>query len=124
MPKTLRSLLCSQNVWFLVNFERLRTNLKKVLEKTPVLKFGYGLMGLRKPYFETKNIHFKKSHKAENVNPLRFLNIHSVAKYQKIEGEPFGDFEKFSKKVSQSRNGGLIVPKKKWKRNPSASECL
>ena len=30
---------------------------------------------------------------------LRFLNIHSFAKFEKkIEGGPFGDFEKFSKK--------------------------
>ena len=40
-------------------------------------------------------------------------HIHSVAKYQKIEGGLFGDFETFSKKVSQSRKGGKVsMPKK------------
>ena len=29
-----------------------------------------------------------------------FSNIHSVAKYQKVEGVLFGDFEKFSQKKS------------------------
>ena len=32
-----------------------------------------------------------------------FFNIHSVAKYEKIEGGLSGDIENFSKKVSQSR---------------------
>ena len=32
--------------------------------------------------------------------PLRFFNNHSVAKFQKNEGEPIGVFEKFSKKKS------------------------
>ena len=44
---------------------------------------------------------FTMPKKTERENPLRFFNIHSVRKYQKIEGGPFGDF--FSKKVSQSR---------------------
>ena len=37
--------------------------------------------------------------KTERVDPLGFSNIHSVAKQQKIEGGPFGEF--FSEKVSQ-----------------------
>ena len=40
------------------------------------------------------------------VGPLGFFNIHSGAKHQKIEGGPFADFEKFPKKVSQSRKKG------------------
>ena len=36
----------------------------------------------------------------KNVKWGTFLNIHSVAKYQKIEGGPFGDIKKFAKKKS------------------------
>ena len=32
-----------------------------------------------------------------------FFNIHSVTKYQKFEGGPFGDVKNFSKEVSQCR---------------------
>ena len=57
--------------------------------------------GLRKPNFNTKNIPFEKRHNAGNCergDPLRFFNIHSVAKFQNIEGGLFGDFnKKFSK---------------------------
>ena len=35
---------------------------------------------------------------------MRFYNIHSVAKYQKIEGGPFGDFTKMSKKKTKNEN--------------------
>ena len=41
--------------------------------------------------------------KCKRGDPLRFINIHSVAKYQKCEGGPFGDIGKISKKVSQRR---------------------
>ena len=47
--------------------------------------------------------------KTERVDPLRFSNIHSVAKQQKNEGEPFGE-KIFRKKVSQCQ--------KNWKRGP------
>ena len=50
----------------------------------------------------------KKAHNAEKYSkgdPLGFFNIHSVGKYQKIEGGPFGGkqiFEKFhSRKYSK-----------------------
>ena len=45
--------------------------------------------------------------------PLRFLNNHSVAKFQKkIEGEHIGVFEKFSKEKKKMRIfNSLIVPK-------------
>ena len=46
-------------------------------------------------------IFLKKSHNAEKTergDPLGFFNIHSVGKYQKIEGGPFGEF--FSRKQS------------------------
>ena len=44
---------------------------------------------------------------------LRFCNIHFYANFQKkIEGGPFGDFEKFSKKKQKMRIfNSLIVPK-------------
>ena len=51
--------------------------------------------------------------KTVKEGPLRFFNIHSVAKFQKkLKGGPFGDIEDVSKKVSQSRKmGESIVPK-------------
>ena len=36
-------------------------------------------------------------------DPLRFYNIHSVEKYQKIEGGPSGDFTEISKKKYKKR---------------------
>ena len=52
----------------------------------------------------TKNNHFEKSHNVENCkrgDPLGFLKIQFVAKYQKIEGGPFGDIKKLSKKKNE-----------------------
>ena len=53
---------------------------------------------------------FEQCHSAEKCkrgDPLRFFDIHCVAKHQKLKGGPFG--EKISiQKVSKSR----IVPKK------------
>ena len=46
------------------------------------------MLGLRKPIFKTKIIRFEKSHNAENCKRRAlwdFFNIHSVAKFQKIE---------------------------------------
>ena len=94
--------------------------------KNAGLKIGYSVLVLRKPNFTTKNIQFAKSHNAKNCqrgNPLRFLNIHSVAKYQKeLKGEPFWDIKKFSKKtVTKSKKrgegGSLIVSKGNLLRN-------
>ena len=60
---------------------------------------------LRKPNFNTKIIPYEKCRNAGNCergDPLRFLNIHSVAKFQKIEGGLFGVFnKKFSKKKTK-----------------------
>ena len=42
-----------------------------------------------------------------------FLNIHYVAKCQKIGGAPFGNIKKFAKNVPQSRNN---MHKKNWSR--------
>ena len=33
-------------------------------------------------------------------DPVGFINIHCVAKYQNIEGGPFGAIKKLSKKIS------------------------
>ena len=64
-------------------------------------KLGYSALGLRKPNFNTKIIPFRKSHNTGNCergDPLRFLNIHSVAKFQKIEVGLFGVFKNFFRK--------------------------
>ena len=39
--------------------------------------------------FEEKSRNAEKTERGER---LRFFNIHSVGKFQKIEGGPFGDF--------------------------------
>ena len=70
------------------------------------------MLGLRKPNFKTKIITFEKSHKAENCERgvLRdFLTSILLRYFKKIEGGPFGDFEKFSKKMRIFNS--LIVPK-------------
>ena len=46
--------------------------------------------------------------KTERGDPFRFFNIHSVGKYQKIEGGPFGEF--FFEKRSHSRKYSKGVP--------------
>ena len=64
------------------------------------------MLGLRKPNFNTKIISFEKSHKDENCerrDPSRFFNIHSVAKFQKIEGGLFGVFKKSSRKTKNEK---------------------
>ena len=47
--------------------------------------------------------------KLKEGDPLGFLNIHSVGKYQKKLRGPFGEFS-FRKKVSQSRKYSKGVP--------------
>ena len=48
-------------------------------------------------------------------DPLRFFNTQFVAKYQKIEREPFGDNKNFSKKSrkagshSAEKSGNLLL---------------
>ena len=63
---------------------------------------------LRIPNFKTINDQFEKSRKTKNCekgDPLGFLNTQIIAKYQKLEGGPFGAILKISEK-------SLIVPKK------------
>ena len=101
----MRSPLRSQNVSFLVKIEGGfdENKFKKSrVEKTPVFKktkIGYSVLGLRKPNFRTKTIPFDKKisiPKTVKGGPFRFFNIHSVAKFQKIEGGPSGVFQKNS----------------------------
>ena len=100
-------------------------------------KYGYSVLGLKKPHFKTKIIHFEKSHDAENCKrgPLRPFEIHavakfqpletlknlkkkqhfyirSVAKYQKLKGGRLGTLENFRKSHNAEKRGSLIVPKK------------
>ena len=54
--------------------------------------------------------------KTERVDPLRFSNIHSVAKQQKNEGELFGE-KNFRKKVSQCQKkleAGTLWSRRVW----------
>ena len=63
------------------------------------------MLGLRKPNFRTKIIHFETSHNAENCKrgPLRFFNNHSVAKFQKkLKGNPLETLKNFRKKNNEN----------------------
>ena len=77
------------------------------------------MLGLRKPNFKTKIIPFEKSHNAENCKrgPLRLFKTHSVAKFQKTEGRPFGIFRKIFEKRTKNEKFSLIVPKNQKKRD-------
>ena len=44
----------------------METNEKNSHEKRIFLKIGYSVLGMRKPNFRTKIIHFEKSQNAEN----------------------------------------------------------
>ena len=58
------------------------------------------------PFYEILKI-LKKSHNAEKTergDPLGFFNIHSVGKYQKIEGGFFGGNFFFKKKSHRAEN--------------------
>ena len=69
------------------------------MDKTPVLKkFGYSV--LRKP--EKSNLIVSKNVKEGTL--WEFLNIYSVARYQKsdLEGGPFGDIKNL-RKVSKPK---------------------
>ena len=59
--------------------------------------------------------------KTERGDPLRFFNIHSVAKHQKNAGGPFGEKiskKKFRKKMSRSAEkklkGGTLWSRPVW----------
>ena len=72
------------------------------------------MLGLRKPNFVTKIIPFENltmPKTVKGVGQLRFFNIDSVAKSQKLKGR-FGNFEKFSKEQKLRIFNSLIVPKK------------
>ena len=97
----------------------MKANLKSSIEKTPVFKkkqnsdiAGWASENLipRQKLFILKFLTMPKTVKG---GPLRFFNNHSVAKFQKkIEVEPIGVFEKFSKKNKKTRIfNSLIEPK-------------
>ena len=74
---------------------------KGSIEKTPVFKkktkFGYCVLGLRKPNFKTKIIRFEKSHNAENCKrgALRdFLTSILLQNFKKLKR----DLKNFAKK--------------------------
>ena len=69
------------------------------------------------PNWEQKKLRIsfsrKMSHSAEKCkkgDPLGFINIHSVAKYQKTRRGLFGDTKKFSKKVPQCQKKSIERP--------------
>ena len=71
------------------------------------MKGGLDSLETRK---KTKIKIFEQSHnaeKSEKRDRVRFFSIRSVAKYQKKEGRPFGDNEKFSKKTDKAEGGSL-----------------
>ena len=49
-----------------------------------------------------------------------FFNNHSLAKYQKIEGRPFGGIKSFFRKVPVLKNGGNLTVSKNENGDPSA----
>ena len=79
------------------------------------------MLGLRKPNFKTKIIHFEISHNAENCESgsFEFFNKHSAAKFRKIEGEPLESLKNSRKKNKKIRIfNSLTVPKKSERRDP------
>ena len=78
------------------------------------------MLGLRKPKLRTKNIPFEKSRNAENCKRgtlSDFLNIHSVANFQKkVKGEPLESLKSFETKTKKMRNFKSHSAKKSKKR--------
>ena len=75
------------------------------------------MLGLTKPNFKTKIIHFEFSHNAENCKrgqPSRFLNKHSV----KIEGEPLESLKKIFEKKTKNENSKQSHSAEKSERDP------
>ena len=46
----------------------------------------------------TLYLKLKKRKIVKNWEPFGFLKLQSVAKYEKMKGDPFGDIEKFTKR--------------------------
>ena len=68
-------------------------------------KIGYSVPDLRKPNFNMKIIPFEECHNAGNCergDPLRFFNIHSVAKIQKLKGDSLESLIKISRKKTKN----------------------
>ena len=79
---------------------------------------------LRKPNFRRKMRILKQSHsteKCERGDPLGFLRLQFVAKYQKNEEGLFADIKKFSKRsLTKPKNGAENLVEKLEKGDPSA----
>ena len=97
---------------------------KSSIEKTPVSKkqnsdiacWASENLILRQKLFDLKNLTMPKTVKG---GPLRFFNNHSVAKFQKkIEGEPIGVSENFSKKKQKNKNFQQSHSAEKSERDP------
>ena len=54
---------------------------------------------------------------------MGFFNIHSVAKYERMKGGPFGDIKNVSKSLTKPKKGKSQC-RKKWKVDPSALEWI
>ena len=93
----------------------MKTNFKVAYKKHLFLKkktkIGNSVLGLRKLHFKTKNIPFEKSHNAENCK--RGPVIHSVAKIQKIEGEPLESSKNFRRKNEKFQQSHRVEKSKK-----------
>ena len=78
--------------------QRGRSQLKNIdlRKKNKIQNADVACWAWKKTIFKTKNIHFETSNNSKTLkrDPVRFFNIHSVAKYQKMKGGPFGDFKK------------------------------
>ena len=77
------------------------------------------MLGLRKPNFKTKIIHFEKSHNAENCKggPLRFFNIHSVANFENRMGTLKARSTLFLNGKVQRYSRGSRLFLRKWEEN-------
>ena len=79
------------------------------------------MLGLRKPNFKTKIIHFEISHNAENCKrgPFEIFNNHSVAKFQKkLKGNPLESLKNFRKKTTKMRTFNTHSAKESERRDP------
>ena len=86
---------------------------------------------MRKPFSEFFRIFFEVSDKSHSAKKFKrgtlwdFLNIHSVAKYQKIDGGSFGATkkireknEKFEQSHSAEKRGESLIVSRKVERGP------
>ena len=82
--------------------EKSRIEKSRSLKET---KFGYSVLGLRKPNFKTKKINFEQSHNAENCKkvPLQFLLSILLQNINKLKVDLLKSFKNFRKKPKKMR---------------------